>query len=392
MGCPRGRRRQGDTTRHFCPHTACASHGRVDVGNIRANGHPNGRRGRHLVCLGCRGSCLATVGTPLPAKPVPPDQLVWAIAALAAGLGIRAVARICESDPPTGLGWLVEAAEHLEAFSRYHWHALHGEQVPRDDLFALLSAVTEGEGTEPEASKRRTRSPPWVWVAIDPVCKLIVSIAVGERPVAMAQRLVHQVTQVLAPDGAPLVLSDGSWESLTALGTPYGHWMPPDRRQATGPKPQPRWRPKPDRLAAHGVTSYRRRRIMRVNHRVIVDAAETIASILAKRGWKMHTACIERLTLAFRQPVAAIGRRVTALCQHQAGWRQQVALFPAEHTFVLPHASLRVPLPEVEMLAERGSIKRWRQHTPAMAAGLTEHIWRVREGLMFRGPPWPQRP
>jgi hypothetical protein len=47
----RGRRRQVDTTNHFCPHAACAYHGRVGFGNIRANGHPNGRRWRQLMCL-----------------------------------------------------------------------------------------------------------------------------------------------------------------------------------------------------------------------------------------------------------------------------------------------------------------------------------------------------
>jgi hypothetical protein len=49
----RGRRRHVETTGHFRPHAACAYHGRGDWGNIRANGHPNGRRWRQLVCLGC---------------------------------------------------------------------------------------------------------------------------------------------------------------------------------------------------------------------------------------------------------------------------------------------------------------------------------------------------
>jgi hypothetical protein len=70
---------------------------------------------------------------------------VWAIAALAEGLGIRAVARVFETDANTVLGWLVEAAEHLETFPRYHLHDLHVEQVQMDELFALLSAVKEGE-------------------------------------------------------------------------------------------------------------------------------------------------------------------------------------------------------------------------------------------------------
>jgi IS1 family transposase len=66
-----------------------------------------------------------------------------------------------------------------------------------DELFALLSAVKEGEVTEAEAIERLSRSPHWVWVARDPVCKLILAVDVGDRTLAMAQRLVHQVTQVL---------------------------------------------------------------------------------------------------------------------------------------------------------------------------------------------------
>lgn len=70
--------------------------------------------------------------------------------------------------------------------------------------------------------------------------------------------------------------------------------------------------------------------------------------------------------------MAAIGRRVNTLCEHEAGLRHQLALFQAYYNFCLPHASLRLLLPEVEMITETGSIKRWRQQTPAMAAGLTD--------------------
>lgn len=386
----RGRRRQVDTTGHFCPHATCSYHGRVDFGNIRANGHPNGRRWRQLVCLGCHGYFLETLGTPFHGKQVDPDKLVWAITALAEGLGIRAVARVFEVDPNTVLGWLVEAAEHLKAFSCYHLQDLHVEQVQMDELFALLSAVKEGEITEAQAIKRLSRSPHWVWVAMDPVCKLILAIDVGDRTLVMAQRLVHQVTQGVAMECVPLFLTDGFREYLTALVTHYGHWIQPERRQAKGPQPKPRWMPLPQLLYAQVVKSYRRRRITGVTHRVVFGAQETIESILAKHGWKINTALIERLNLEFRQHVAAIGRRVNTLCKHEAGLRQQLALFHTYHNFVLPHASLRMPLPELDTISETGSIKRWQLRTPAMAAGLTDHVWSLREVLLYRVPPWPQ--
>jgi transposase-like protein len=244
----RGRRRHVDTTEQFCPQATCSYHGRVGLGNIRANGHPNGRRWRQMVCLGCQRHFLETHGTPFHGKQVEPDKLVWAIATLAEGLGIRAVARVFETDPNTILLWLVEAADHLEAFSRHFVHDLDVEQVQMDELFALLSAVKDGEMSEEQAIKRLSRSPHWVWVAMDPVSKLILAVDIGDRTLAMAQRLVHQVTQVLIPDCAPLLLTDGFREDLTALVTHYGQWTQPERRCDKGPQPKPRWMPVPELL------------------------------------------------------------------------------------------------------------------------------------------------
>jgi transposase-like protein len=245
MTFTRGHHRHVETTGHFCPHATCSYHGWVGWDKIRANGHRNDRRWRQLLCLGCHGYFLETTGTLFHAKQIEPDRLVWAIGTLAEGLGICAVARVFEVAPSTVLTWLVEAAEHLEAFSRDLLHDVAVEQVQMDELFALLSAVKDGEIAEDAAITRLSRSPHWVWVAMDPVSKLILTVDVGERTLAMAQRLVHQVTQVLAPDCAPLFLTDGFRDYLTALATHYGRWIQPERRQGKGPMPKPRWMPLP---------------------------------------------------------------------------------------------------------------------------------------------------
>src|SRR5262245_13307546 len=108
--------------------------------------------------------------------------------------------------------------------------------------------------------------------AMDPVCKLILIVDLGERTLAMAQRLVHRVTQVLAPRCAPLFLTDGFREYLPALVTHYGRWLQPARGQAKGPQPRPRWMPQPGLLYAQVVKSYRRWRIVEIKHRVIFGA------------------------------------------------------------------------------------------------------------------------
>ena len=191
----RGRPRQVDTSWHFCPSPHCASRGWGGLGNIRANGHPNGGPWRQLHCSSCGGYFQETHGTPLHGKRVAPEKLVWAVGALAEGLGLRAVARVFEVDPNTVLGWLVEVADHAVAFSQYFLHDVRVTQVQLDELFALLSAVKAGEVSEAEAITRLSRSPHWVWTAIDPVIKLLLTIDIGDRTLAMAQRVVHQVVQ-----------------------------------------------------------------------------------------------------------------------------------------------------------------------------------------------------
>ena len=386
----RGRRRQVDTSTHFCPNPDCAYRGWVGWGNLRANGHPSGGPWRQLLCVVCRGYFLETLGTLFHGKRASVDLIVRVIACLAAGLGIRGTARVFEVDPNTVLQWLVEAAAQRQAFSRHVLPNVRVRQVQLDELFALLSAVKDHEVRAAEAIERLERTPQWVWVAMDPESTLVLAIDVGERTLAMAQRVVHHVAQVLAPDCAPLFLTDGFRESLRALLTHYGQWVPPPRRQAQGRAPQPRWMPRPALLDAQVVKTVRRRRLVAVTHRMVFGTLEAVEQVLAACGWQIQTAFVERLNLDIRQRVAAVGRRVTTLCKGEDGMRQQLVLFHTYHNFCLPHASVRVPLGAPVPTNGTGSAKRWQPRTPAMGAGLTDHVWTLSEILLFRVPPWPQ--
>jgi hypothetical protein len=53
---------------------------------------------------------------------------------------------------------------------------------------------------------------------------------------------------------------------------------------------------------------------------------------------------------------------------------------------VLPHKSLRERLPTPEPTRGAGSPRTWRPVTPAMAAGLTDHVWTTDELLTYRVP------
>src|SRR5438132_1741246 len=95
------RPRQVDTSTHFCPHPGCDYRGGVGLGNLRANGHPNGGPWRQLHCTSCGGYVLETHGTIFHGTRVPVDLIVHVLACVAEGLGIRGTARVFEVDPNT---------------------------------------------------------------------------------------------------------------------------------------------------------------------------------------------------------------------------------------------------------------------------------------------------
>ena len=203
---------------------------------------------------------------------------------MAEGLGIRATARVFEVAPNTVLQWLVEA---------YFLCDLHLEQLQLDEVYAVLRDLQAGEISDDAAIKRLERSPYWVWTAMDPRSKLLVVVDVGNRTLAMAQRVVHQVTRVVAPGCVPLFLTDGLEDYAKALLAHFGHWMQPERCQHKGPTPKPRWMPLPALLYAQVVKSYRRRRLVGVKHRVVFGARLAIEQVLAACGWTINTAFIE---------------------------------------------------------------------------------------------------
>src|SRR5262245_49542659 len=148
----RGRPRELDIHTHYCPTKTCPYYGWTRRGNIRANGHPGGGPWRQLHCIVCETYFLETHGTLFYGKTHAAEGIVRVVAALAEGLGRRAVARVFALDPNTVLAWSGEAAAQLKAFSRFLLREVQVRQVQLDELFAVLSEERAGQGSDAEAS------------------------------------------------------------------------------------------------------------------------------------------------------------------------------------------------------------------------------------------------
>src|SRR6266851_1985906 len=245
---PTNRRpREVDTSQHFCPHPGCDYWGWLGLGNLRANGHPNGGIWRQFHCTSCGSYFLETHGTLFHGKRVAVELIVRVLACLAEGLGIRATARVFEVDPNTVLHWLVEAAEQLRAFSRYFLCEVHVRQVQLDELYAVLRQVKDGELSEAEAMERLERSPYWVWTAMDPESKLLLVIDVGTRTLAMAQGALDAFAPVtLRPTGEVVPASArrggeaprGVWNHRPGQRSPFGLRLADQHRVCRAPQPR----------------------------------------------------------------------------------------------------------------------------------------------------------
>jgi transposase InsO family protein len=121
---------------------------------------------------------------------------------------------------------------------------------------------------------------------------------------------------------------------------------------------------------------YRRRKLVRVKHVMRLGTGEAFKAALQALGLsgRINTAFIERVNLTIRRGVAALARRTWATALQAPHLEAHVQWWLAYYHFVRPHGALRVVV-----AGQAGKIspgrRRYRQRTPAMAAGRTSHRW-----------------
>src|SRR6202011_5691488 len=110
---------------------------------------------------------------------------------------------------------------------------------------------------------------------------------------------------------------------------------------------------------------------------------EALKAALQELGFsgRLNTAFIERVNLTVRHGVAALARRTWATAQQAPQLLAHLEWWRAYYHFVRPHASLRVALVQPRERGGKLVAQRFRQRTPAMAAGRTHRRWTTREVL-----------
>jgi hypothetical protein len=164
-----------------------------------------------------------------------------------------------------------------------------------------------------------------------------------------------------------------------ALTAHFGQWLEVLRR---GRKVR-QWQVTAGLIYGQVKKSYRRRKLVRVTPVMRLGTQADLTLALQRMGFsgRLNTAFIERVNLSVRHGVAALARRTWATSQQAPQLLAHLEWWRAYYHFVRPHTALRVAL--VQPRERRGKLmtQRYRQRTPAMAAGRTNRCWTAREVL-----------
>lgn len=198
------------------------------------------------------------------------------------------------------------------------------------------------------------------------------------------------MAQPVTDGHVPLFTRDQVPEYPAALLHAYGVWHQPERNGDRGRFPKPRRVPPPGLQSAQVVKVRENGQVIAVSSKIVFGDPETVTTLLTESpvSKTINTRFVERDNLTQRQSNRRLTRRTNGFSKDLTWFEKQLWLSLAYFHLVLPHASLRQELAPPEPTRGSGSPRRWQPRTPAMAAGITDHIWTTTELLSYRVPPW----
>lgn len=368
----------------YCPNRHCRCYGRPFAqGLLVKNGSSHGAK--QALCRACGRRVSLTHGTAYFDMEADPALFELAIRALAEGNSIHSTARIVQIDKDTVGAWLNRAAQHCWLVTLYLWRDLHVTECQLDELWGFVH--TKEQNLVTAKLWCDTYGDAWVWIAFAPRWRLVLAFVVGKRTQAEANRLLERVAAVSDPH-IPFFTSDQLSAYQTALLHVYGTWHQPERQGHRGRYPAKRRIPLPNLVYAQVVKRRAKGQVVEVTRKIVFgDADELDAQLAASTtSTTINTSFVERDNLTWRQHNRRLTRKTTGFSKALPWMEKQLWLALAYYHLCLPHNSLREELPTPEPTRGSGSPRKWRPVTPAMAAGMTDHVWTTAELLGYRVP------
>lgn len=333
-----------------CPNPACSYFNVFAQSNITHRSWTGKNKDIHrLRCLGCGKEFSERCGSLLSHSKLSPQIVERLLKCQRWGVCDAGSADICDVNIKTVERFQNVAAQRAK---------VHHHQV-------VEKVAVSGVQLDEMHSKLRPKKVEWLHSALAMESLFILWIGFGPRTIEMATSLIAQVVARLC--NIPIFFTDG-WKAYpTALILVLGQVFRPRRKGKRGRKPKSRLIA-PDNLFYAQVVKVRDQtgNLVEVTTRVIFGGPRRFFKALQQRGLgtTIQTAFMERWYGTLRGWVAPLRRRSRCLSWNSQRHQGRVWLIVSLYNFVLPHKSLK-----------KGAIQR----TPAMAIGLSDHVWTYRE-------------
>jgi transposase-like protein len=337
-------------TRFSCPNPHCAQFNRPGTGHIAHRSWTGKARDiERLRCTLCHREFSEREGTLMARGKLPEATVEQLLKCQRWGVCDEGTADIC------GVA--------LKTVHRFQQMAAHRAKLHHCQVVQELDV--QGVQMDEAHSKLRPKQVEWVHTALAMGSWFLLWVDFGPRTQEVAATLIAQV--VARVRTLPLFLTDG-WKAypaalLQVVGVVYRR----RRRGKVGRKPKPRLVAPPDLCYAQVVkVRDKTAQVVEVSRRVVFGGPRRFGKQLRLRqlGETIQTAFMERWYGTLRGLVAPLRRRTRCLSWRATRHRGRIWLLVSLYNFVMPHKSLR-----------QGHSPR----TPAMAIGLTDHVWSYRE-------------
>ncbi len=233
-----------------------------------------------------------------------------------------------------------------------------------------------------QKGRGRTLGTTWIWRAFAPEFRLRLASLVGNRNLYNARRLLRKILRRL--DGSlPLFTSDSLKHYAEVLLELFGQWEKPKPTGWPGRPCKPQRVPSSDLRYAQVHKERQGGRVVKVTRniifgkrRIVQNQAASLKRADGKEG-QINTAYIERDNLTLRQELRRLSRKTLGFSKNRRELQHALDFIDAHDNFVKPHGALRLKAsPEGNRL--------WMPRTPAMAAGISDHIWSLEELLCYK--------
>jgi IS1 family transposase len=215
----------------------------------------------------------------------------------------------------------------------------------------------------------------WDHVALDPEHRLVVSVVPGKRTRRNVEALVADFKE--RTEGRPmnLITSDEHKPYQQAILRAYGEEIVPERTGKPGRPRASHYEPSPDLKYATVHKTRKDGRVVNIAFRVIFGtvAAVMAALELSKVSKKINTAFVERQNGTDRGRNSRKTRKTYCFSKDWDMHNAVTYLTMYTYNFCWPVRTLRTLGPDGQ----------WIPRSPAMAAGLTDHVWSIQEWLTY---------